>query len=153
MIKGKLRLNWFEAKELSKMGLTVGDFKDIEPFYDACEEVLLEQGFELWDGDIIYEGTDAKGGVTRKKYNCAVVSGTEREGKFIVKELGIAYYHIKTSKVTDLDKLVFALNHTAYFNDGSGQPQEDSIKAKKYLQAYIDKMRELDITNIKQLLK
>lgn len=155
MVKGKLRLNWFSADQLRKMDdmLPVSDFTDIEPFYDACEEELLEQGFELWDGDIIKEREGLINGVYEIRYNCAVVKGTVRNDKIKVKEIGIAFYHIKKSTMTDLDKLVHALNNLRMFVDGNGNPQEDSLQARKYLEDYIHKMRETGVSNLKQLLK
>lgn len=152
MRKGKV--NWIPVEEIKKIApdLDTSDFKDIEPYYDAIEEHMLEQGFVLWDDPIEFESEVTVGGYHELRYNCAVVKGTRRSDKFIIKEVGVAYQHIKTTPVTDLDKLSYALNHlTAY--TVHGVPDKSSVEAQKYLKEYIAKMRELGVKNLKQLLK
>jgi len=154
MIKGKLKINWFKADDLIRMDntLPVSDFVKLEPFYDVCEEYMHSLGYVLWDDDIVFEEEYTDKGYHELRYNCAVVRGVKRKDKFIINELGIAYYHIMGSKLTDLDKLVHARNNLRVFLDGDMRPQEDSVQAMRYLDEYIKKMRELGVENIKQLL-
>ena len=149
MIKGKLRINWFSADELRNLddSLPVSDFTILEPFYDVCEETMEEEGFVLWDDDIEFVEEIVSNGFHEMRYNCAVVRGTKRKNKFIIKELGIAYYYIKNSIMDDISKLAYAYDHLSVFKAG-GKPEEDSLKAKKYLKDIIEKMKSGKKKNI-----
>ena len=152
MIKGKI--NFFTAKDIHVIAphLNTSDFVEIDAYYDACEEVMMGDGFETWDDDLIFTEELLINGVYERRYNIAVVRGIKRNDKFILQEIGISYYHIKNNKMTDLDKLVYTRNHLRA-HTVHGTPEEDGIKAFKYLDEYILKMREHGVKNIKQLLK
>lgn len=141
MIKGKIAT--FTAKDIHVIApdLDTRNFTDISPYYDACEEVLLDDGFELWDDDIVFNKEILINGVYEKRYNIAVVRGIKRKERFILQEIGISYKHIHDSKMNDLEKLIRALN--------SFRPQsETDAEARKLLDEVIEKMRRAKKKNV-----
>lgn len=152
IIKGKL--NIFSVSDIHRISpdLDTSDFVSIEPFYDAFEEEMLEHDFVLYDDDIEFIEERLVKGYYEKRYNIAIVRGIKRNDKFIVKDIAIAYHHIKNTKMTDLDKLTYVRNHVR-IPTINGIPDEDGLKAWKYLEEYINKMKELGVKNIKELLK
>lgn len=152
LIKGKL--NHFDVSDINRIApeLDTSNFTDIEPFYDALEEEMLEQGFILWDDELEFKEELIQKGFHVLRYNIAIVRGTRRDDKFIVKDIAISYRGIKNNKMNDLDKLSYARNHLRGATI-HGVPEEDGVKAFKYLDEYIKKMQELGVKNIKELLK
>lgn len=152
MIKGKI--NYFTVDDINRIApeLNTSDFVDIAPYYDACEELMMGQGFETWDDDLVFMDEIIVNGVYELRYNIAVVRGIKRNGKFILQSIGISYHHIKNNKMTDLDKLVYARNHLRA-HTVNGTPEDDGVKAFEYMDEYIKKMRDAGAKNIKQLLK
>src|SRR5690554_4442792 len=151
-IKGKIA--WFPAHELKRLSPeTPMDFSDIGEWYDVLEETLLNQGFVLPDDDIEFKEQYVEKGFHVFRYNCAVVKTTKRNEQYILHEIGIQYLGIKKSRITDLDKLANVLNVLKMPVDGNGNPTPEGQEAYKNLKTYIEKMRELGVSNLKQLLK
>lgn len=148
MIRGKV--NWFSAKDINRIApdIDTSNFTDINPYYDACEEIMMAEGFEMWDDDISEEGEQLIRGVWNKRYNIAVIKGVKRKDKFIVNEVGIAYKHIHNNKMNDLEKLTRAVNHL-FPNKVAGKYEDDGIEAKKLLSQVIDKMKSSRQKNVK----
>jgi hypothetical protein len=152
LIKGKL--NRFDVDDIHRIApdLDTSDFVDIVPYYDALEEEMLEQGFVLWDDDLVFDREVVNSRYHEKRYNIAVVRGTQRDDKFIVKDISISYKGIKNNKMNDLERLSYARNHLRVPTI-NGKPEEDGLKAFRYLDEYIKKMQEMGVKNIKELLK
>ena len=95
MRKGKVC--WLDASMINAIEpkLNTSDFKELEPYYDVLEEHLLNEGFVLYDDPIEFIADVTVNGFHELRYNCAIVKGTRRNGKFIVNEIGISYQHIK----------------------------------------------------------
>lgn len=152
IIKGKVC--WIPVETINRIApeIDTSDFKDIEELYDVCDELLTGEGFITSEGDLKPTGEVLDNGYYDLRYDTAIVRGTKREGKFIIKEVGIAFEGIRNSRQTDLDKLVYARNHLRV-KTTHGKPDDDSLKAWEYLDGYIRKMQELSVKNIKELLK
>ena len=151
-IKGKL--NRFDVETINRIApeLDTSDFTDIVPYYDALEEEMLEQGFVLWDDDIVFDKEIVNKGYHELRYNIVLVRGTRRDDKFIVRDISVSYKGIKNNKMNDLERLSYARNHLR-IPTVNGVPEEDGLKAFKYLDEYIKKMQELGVKNIKELLE
>lgn len=147
---GKMKITWLSREDLLKLdsNLPIDNFEDITPFYDACEEHLLDLGFELWDDDIELEkNVKTKNGI-EFRYNCAIVKTHEKDDKYIVDEFGVAYWYINNTRMNDFEKLIYATNHLRMSTIG-GKPEDDSKKAMDYLMELINKMKDNKIKNIK----
>lgn len=151
LIKGKIV--WFPAHELKRLNPDVPmDFVELEEWYDVLEETLLDQGFILSEEDIRFQKQYVEKGFHIFRYNCAVVKTVKRNDRYVLHEIGIQYFGIKKSRVTDLDKLSDVLNVLRMPIDGNGNYTAEGQEAYKNLKTYIEKMRELGVKNIKQLL-
>ncbi|ANS04904.1 hypothetical protein [uncultured Mediterranean phage] len=147
-IKGKLA--FFTAKDINRIApdLDTSDFQNIIPYYDACEEALLDDGFELWDDDIEFVEEDLVSGKHELRFNIALVKGFKRKGKFVLHSIGISYKHIHNNKMNDLEKLVKAYNNLTPHKTGE-HVEQDGIDAKKVLWEVIEKMKNNRVKNIK----
>ena len=145
--KGKIA--WIYKHELEKIAPELGlEYTTPHRWYDAIEEYFHEQGFVLPDGDIKHIKSFSHGQLTYHKYNVIIMVEHDK----LINKIGMVYLGIN-SKMDDLSKLSFALNHLRAEKDINGNPNEDSVKSLNYLKEYIDKMRELGVKNIKELLK
>jgi len=153
-IKGKI--NHFTRDELKRIApdLDINNFTFLMPWYDALEEYMLSNGFVIEDEhediELIKEWQD--GHRYFKKYNIAVVELTKHEDKHRLQSIGMRYVGIRASRLNDLEKLSYVMNHLKPYTI-NGIPEDDGVKAQEYLQGYIDKMKELGVKNIKELLK
>lgn len=152
MLKGKI--NWIPVQTINKVAqrIDTSDFKDEKQLYEALAEHLTAEGFVLWDEDLYFKEELVSNRWREVRYNKMIIRGTKRDNKFIIKEVGVSYEHIKNTVHTDLDKLVYARNHLR-IPTVHGVPEEDGLKAWEYFDGYISKMQELGVRNLKQLLK
>jgi hypothetical protein len=56
---------------------------------------MLEMNFVFFDDDIVFDKEIIVNGWHEIRYNCMVLRGVRRNGRFILKECGIQYRHIK----------------------------------------------------------
>lgn len=94
MVRGKLCL--FERKDIEKIepDFDCHDFDEIE-LYNILEEHIQDLGFVVYDEDIVFEKEIINNRYHERRYNCMVLKGTRRKGKFILKQIGIQYKYIK----------------------------------------------------------
>jgi hypothetical protein len=161
MLKNNNKIAWVEKDEVHKIApklkfeYTAEGIKEgivIKGYYDALEEHLLEQNFELTDGSLELVSAKERGAVMTLRYGCMVIILTKRNN-YHVSKIGMFYKWINRSAMNDLDKLSFALN---YFDktkfDATGKPVEECVKAREYIKEYVDKMRIAGVKNLRQLL-
>jgi hypothetical protein len=93
MIKGKL--NWFTRKDILKFdkGFNLQDL-DEKKLYDLLEEQMLDMGFILFDNEFTFNKEIVVNGWHERRYSCMVLKGVRRKGRFILKEVGIQFWHI-----------------------------------------------------------
>lgn len=150
MLKGKIA--WVYRGELERIAPDLGvELTDVEPWYDVLEEHFSEQHFALPDDDLEFRRIYSKGQFTVIEYNCIVFYVVQREEKKVIHKIGFVYMGINNPRMDDLSKLSYALNHLR-IPSVNGVPEPDGQRAYKYLQDYIEKMKELGVSNIKELL-
>ena len=94
MIRGKIC--WFNKKDIKKIDSSyVFNETDVLELYNILEEHMLDLGFVLYDDEIKFEKEIIINRYHEIRYNCMVLKGTRRKGVFILKEIGIQYFHIK----------------------------------------------------------
>ena len=93
MLKGKI--NWFTRKDIHRFDPHFDLYQiDEEKLYDLCEEQMLDMGFVLFDNDLVFEKEVIINGWYERRYSCMVLKGKKRKGRFILKEVGIQFWHI-----------------------------------------------------------
>ena len=94
MIRGKI--NWFNKKQIKKIepNFDFDNLNEIE-LYNILEEHLLDLGFVVYDEEMVFEKEIVVKRYHERRYNCMVLKGTRRKGKFILNEIGIQFRHIK----------------------------------------------------------
>jgi hypothetical protein len=93
MIHGKL--NWFTRKDILKFdkGFNLQDL-DEKKLYDLLEEQMLDMGFVLFDNDLVFDKEIIVRGWHERRYSCMVLKGVKRKGRFILKTVGVQFWHI-----------------------------------------------------------
>lgn len=147
-IKGKI--NHFDRECLKQIApdLDVDNFdgNQFDRWYDALEEVLLNEGFVLDEEPIALVKVLNNGSKVYHKYNCAVVITVGGA----IKSIGIKYISINNNKMTDFEKLVYARNHLKAHTI-NGKPEEDGVKSFDYLDEIIKKMKNMGLRSLKSL--
>jgi hypothetical protein len=93
-IKGKVC--WFEWKDIRRIepNYVFDEFNVLE-LHDILEEQMLEEGFVLYDEDIVFYEEVVVNGWHEILFNCIKLKGIRRNGKFILNSVGMQYKHIK----------------------------------------------------------
>ena len=149
------KINWVSAHELKKIIPNCNleyNTSDINLWYQAIKEDLLEQGFVFLDEKVEFINEYKADGYYYYRYNVVTVRTIKRNNKNVIHEIGVVYLGIKNTHKTDLDKLVMALNNLR-IPAIHGVPEEDGVQAYEYLKRYVEKMRSIGVENLKQLLK
>lgn len=94
VIKGKLC--WFTRKDILKFDKHFDLFHlDEKKLYDLLEEQMLEMDFVMYDNDLEFSKEVVHNGWHWRRYSCMVLKGVRRKNRFIIKEVGIQYKHLK----------------------------------------------------------
>lgn len=93
IIKGKLC--HFTRKDIRKIDKNFDLYRLEEmKLYDLLEEHMLDNGFVVYDEDIEFSKEIVYGGWHWRRYNCFVLKGKRRNGRFILSEAMVQYSHI-----------------------------------------------------------
>jgi len=93
MLRGKI--NWFTRKDILKFDKEFNLYElDEIKLFDLLEEQMWNMGFILFDNDLVFEKEIIVNGWHERRYSCMVLKGVKRKGIFILKEVGIQYWHI-----------------------------------------------------------
>lgn len=94
MLQGKVC--WFTRKDIKDFDKSFDLLTfDEERLYDLLEEQMLNMGFVTFDNDLVFEKEIVVNGWHERRYSCMVLRGKRRKERFILKEVGIQYRHIK----------------------------------------------------------
>ena len=94
LIKGKLW--WFDRKDIKKFDKHFDLYNlDEKKLYDLLEEQMFEMGAVTFDNDFVFDKEFINNGWHERRYSCMVLKGKRLKGRFVLKEVGIQFWHLR----------------------------------------------------------
>lgn len=90
------KVNWFTRKDIKGID---PDFDlinlDEKKLFDILEEYMNDQGWVMFDNDLVFKKEMIVNGWHERRWTCMVVRGKRIKGRFVLKECGIQYHYIE----------------------------------------------------------